>query len=358
MRLLVLGDAPNIHTRRWVGYFAERGHDVHVASCERSDDLAGAFHALPAPPLPRALRYPLAAPALRALIARLRPDVINAHFVPNYGFMTALAGGHPHALTVWGSDVLLSAKASALHRARARWALARADLVLTDADMLTDAVVDLGVPRARTLMAPLGVDTRLFAPPPPQTRNPALPQLLSTRRLEPVYDIPTVLAAARAAATRASFALEIAGDGSLRGALEAAATDLPRTRFLGALPESGIASALQRADVYISASLSDSTSVSLLEAMACGAFPVVSDIPANREWIDDGVNGLLFPCRDAAALAARLCEALADPARREAAATHNRALVERRASRALCFGAIEAGLEQLASSWRAAGRSR
>ena len=36
---------------------------------------------------------------------------------------------------------------------------------------------------------------------------------------------------------------------------------------------------------------SDATSVSLLEAMACGCLPVVSNLPANREWISDGVNG-------------------------------------------------------------------
>ncbi len=354
MRLLILGDAPNIHTRRWVGYFAERGHDVHVASCERSDALAGTFHPLPAWPVPRALRYPLAAPALHALVARLRPSVINAHFVPNYGFMTALAGVRPHALTVWGSDVLLSARRSPLHRLRARVALAHADLVLTDAAMLTDAVVGLGVPRARTVMVPLGVDTRVFAPA-PRGISPGLLRVVSTRRLEPVYDIPTLLAGAAEAARGTSFALDIAGSGSLRTPLERAAREMRHTSFHGGLPEAGIAGLLQCADVYVSTSLSDSTSVSLLEAMACGAFPVVSDIPANREWIEDGVNGLLFPPRDAVRLAACLRTALADAPRRAAAAAHNRALVAARASREECFGRIEAALQALAD---AAGRTR
>ncbi len=173
--------------------------------------------------------------------------------------------------------------------------------------------------------------------------------MVSTRRLEPVYDIPTVLDGARRAAAQATFALDIAADGSLRRALEAAARDLPRTRFLGALPESGIAAALQSADVYVSASRSDSTSVSLLEAMACGAFPVVSDIPANREWIDDGVNGMLFPVGDADALARCLVAALGDPGRRTAAAAHNAALVAARASRVDCFGRIESALLRLAA---------
>ena len=51
---------------------------------------------------------------------------------------------------------------------------------------------------------------------------------------------------------------------------------------------------LAKADIYVSASRSDGTSLSLLEAMAAGAFPVVSDIPANREWLTGQGDGLLF----------------------------------------------------------------
>ena len=51
---------------------------------------------------------------------------------------------------------------------------------------------------------------------------------------------------------------------------------------------------LKNYDIYLSASLSDSTSVALLEAMAVGLFPVVSSIEGNREWITDGVNGVMF----------------------------------------------------------------
>ena len=50
----------------------------------------------------------------------------------------------------------------------------------------------------------------------------------------------------------------------------------------------------QKAEYYISIPNSDATSVSLLEAMQYGAIPIVSNIPANREWILDGVNGIYF----------------------------------------------------------------
>ena len=71
----------------------------------------------------------------------------------------------------------------------------------------------------------------------------------------------------------------------------------------------------------------------MLEAMACGLFPVLSDIPPNREWVDPAVgNGLLVPLNDPVALAGALLRAMSDKALREKAAVINRGLVLERAS--------------------------
>jgi glycosyltransferase involved in cell wall biosynthesis len=48
-----------------------------------------------------------------------------------------------------------------------------------------------------------------------------------------------------------------------------------------------------KAKIWVSIPESDATSISLLEAMACGCIPIVSDLPANREWIKSGVNGIV-----------------------------------------------------------------
>lgn len=48
-----------------------------------------------------------------------------------------------------------------------------------------------------------------------------------------------------------------------------------------------------QAKIWVSIPESDATSISLLEAMSMGCVPVVSDLPANREWITDGDNGLI-----------------------------------------------------------------
>lgn len=48
------------------------------------------------------------------------------------------------------------------------------------------------------------------------------------------------------------------------------------------------------AKIFVSIPESDATAISLLEAMAYGCVPVLSDLPANREWIEDGKNGIII----------------------------------------------------------------
>jgi glycosyltransferase involved in cell wall biosynthesis len=65
--------------------------------------------------------------------------------------------------------------------------------------------------------------------------------------------------------------------------------------------------------------------------MACGSFPVVSDLPANREWIDSELNGLLVPAKDAPALAQALIRALEERELREKAQIINKQRVKDKA---------------------------
>lgn len=76
--------------------------------------------------------------------------------------------------------------------------------------------------------------------------------------------------------------------------VDALAADLgvaTRAEFRGHIVQHQMRVLLGDADVFVSTSLSDGNNVSLNEAMACGAFPVVTDIPANRAWIAHGRMG-------------------------------------------------------------------
>lgn len=348
MKIATLSNAAVVHTRRWVEHLRSRGHEVRVWSLEAGPAELGALP-LPELPLPGFLRYPLAtAPLLRELRA-FSPDLVDAHYVPNYGLMGALSGFRPLSVAAWGSDLLIAGRRSSLQRARARFVLRRADLVIADSQNLAAAALELGASR-RTLRAiPWGVDRARFAPAAERERG----LLLSTRMHEDVYDIPAILrGAAPVMAARPDTFLAIAGDGSLLAKHEALAADLlpaGRYRFLGRLAPAELARWLARAEVYLSASLSDSTSLSLLEAMAAGALPVVSDIEGNREWVTDGEGARMFAPGDAGSLARALEAALGDEHWAARTRERNAAVIEARGDWHHNFARIESAFAALAA---------
>ena len=347
MRIATLANASVGHTERWVEFFRGRGHEVALWSLEPGPPALGA-RPLPVLPLPGALRYPLAVPALMRELATFAPDLVDAHYVPNYGLMGALAGHRPLVINPWGSDLLVAGRRDPLQRARARWVLSRADLVIADAENLGAAALALGARPERTRVLPWGVDLAQFRA--GDAREPGL--LLSTRMHEEIYDLGTVIdAVAPVLASRPGARLVVTGEGSLRASLERRAAErLPpgRFTFTGRVTAAEMAGWLARAELVISASHSDSTSVSLLEAMASGAVPVVSDIPGNRAWVTEGDGARMFPPGDARALTAALTRALDDDGWRAATRARNRSVVEARADRACNMGQVESWFAALA----------
>ena len=101
--------------------------------------------------------------------------------------------------------------------------------------------------------------------------------------------------------------------------------------WVGVLEEHEVARRLSRAEVYVSTSPTDGTSLSLLEAMACGTLPVVADTDANRPWIEEGVTGSLFQPGDPQDLAEKILKALHSGEFRDSAREKNRLVIEQKA---------------------------
>ena len=121
--------------------------------------------------------------------------------------------------------------------------------------------------------------------------------------------------------------LVVANEGSQRRRLEALATELQledSVRFRGHLAPAALREELARAHVYVSAPTTDSLSLSTMEAMAVGAFPIVTDLPSQDGWIDHGTNGLRVPAGDVRALTEAMHTALTNPDLRWRALAQNR----------------------------------
>ncbi|MEZ5064390.1 MAG: glycosyltransferase family 4 protein [bacterium] len=347
MRICLLAHAGSIHTRRWARWFARAGHEVHVVSLTVAEgEELYRVHVLGNRNTVHQARtnwsYLRLLPALRRRIREIRPDIVNAHFLTSNGLFGALVRprGVPFVISVHGSDVLTIPRRSPWMRPPLRWALGAADLVTAVSSQTAEAVRDLAGARIPLESLQYGVDRSIFTPGLPADERP--PIVLSTRRLEEFARIDLLLEAA-ALLERSGSPLEVvvAGEGGLTSSLEEKARGLRRVRFIGNLSETDVAKHLRESALYVSLSRSDGASLSLLEAMASGAYPIVSDIPANREWIASGRNGAVVDDLSAAGIAEVLERGWCDTEARECAARENVRMVAERADREVNMARIE-----------------
>jgi glycosyltransferase involved in cell wall biosynthesis len=354
-----MGDARQVHMVRWSRYLIDTGFDVITASLEPMADIPGKLERIRIPDvLPDFLRYPMAVPAVRGIIRRFKPHLVNAHFAPNYGVIAAMSGFQPWVLSTWGSDIMLLPQRSAFHKTRTRYVIKSAASITSDASVMSERLVALGADPERVITFPFGVDRRVFYParkqsdsvaPPSSSgglsspsgssdsgsRGSRGPRVLSNRKIEAVYNIDTIISAwDEVTRPTPSARLTIAGTGSLLNSLQSTvkrSNSAPAIDFVGEIPHDDMPDLLRDHDIFLSIASSDTTSVSLLEAMACGLFPIVSDIPANREWIRHSENGLLVPPRNSQALSRAIADAWGDHKLRKSAEKENAHLIETRA---------------------------
>jgi len=351
MKMCFLGDASMNHVARWVNYFVDRGHDCFVVSLEKGQSFKCPFHQVHMPGLPPFSKYPLSALMISSLIRSFNPDVVNALFIPNYGFVAALLKARPLAVTTMGSDVLVVPRKSPFHRWRTRYVLSRSDLVTSDAWMMTEKIISFGIEAGKVLTVPMGIDNTIFNTEGRAPHSVKEPLIVSTRQLGPIYNVSQLVDAipeVLRAVPGAKFV--IAGSGSEQRKLMEAARRYAISEsvsFPGWLDPQRLASFLKTATVYVSTSISDSTSVSLLEAMACGAFPVVSNIAGNREWVENGTNGLLFGLADPSTLAKAIIGALSNQEILASAVEKNREIIEKKAIWTDNMSVVEGALAML-----------
>jgi L-malate glycosyltransferase len=147
-------------------------------------------------------------------------------------------------------------------------------------------------------------------------RVPLRPRLLSTRNLEPLYNVACTIRAFRLVQDRHPEAtLTIVGGGSEESRLRrlVAELGLQGVRFAGCVSPADIASYFEDADIYLQTPNVDSMPASVLEAYSSGLPVVSTDAGGVPSILTDGVHGLLAPIDDHAAVAAHILRLLDNP---------------------------------------------
>lgn len=334
-RLLLVGSA-SVHTWRYLAGIAPYVGEIYLASNKEAPENYRPANLAGYQKIDFRLASLVATGRLRGWMRAVRPDLIHVHQANSVAWHTCRAArglGLPLVLTAWGSDVLLLPQSNALMGRMVRTNLVSADLVTSDSLFMASRIRELAGDKVRIELINYGMDAL------PLTPNPAAKEkrVLSCRLHKPLYRIDAIVRAwgdIERSGRFPDWRLTVAASGDQTPELKRLAQELALERidFTGFVPGAELAALYRKSRVFVSVPRSDATSISLLEAMGHGCLPVLSNLPANGEWIIDGLNGRIAEdiSRLSDTLSAAMAEA-ADDARLGFVADINRRLVAQKA---------------------------
>lgn len=373
MKLLFVADGRSAIALNWIRYFIAREHEVHLVSTfqcvpepglasfsfvpvafsevkpgDHTKKIQGNFQKnffwsasmLRSRTLARQWLGPFTIPhagqKLRAVIGRLHPDLVHAMRIPYEGMLATAANPvAPFLISIWGNDFTLHAPSTPWMAAGTRKTLHRVSGLHADCFRDIRLAHAWGFPEARpykVLPGAGGVQSDLFFPgsqraPQPLVINPrgfrayirtdtfirSIPIILKKRP-----DVRFVCPAMDNEYTVHKWVEELGIGQSIE--------------LLPPISRSQMAELFRKAWVAVSPSTHDGTPNTLLEAMACGCFPVAGDLESIREWIVPGINGLLVDPSSPQELAEAILEAVNNVVLRKTASEKNLNLIRERAA--------------------------
>jgi glycosyltransferase involved in cell wall biosynthesis len=399
VRLLFVADGRSPTALNWIRYFVDKGHEVHLAStfAAHPEMKLASFEHTPVAfsevktgkeqtykkrsrqtllwsaslvGLRTSLRQwigpvtlPGAARRLKDVIRRVQPDLIHAMRIPYEGMLGALSLSvsdfpevqFPLVISVWGNDFTLHAPANPWMRYYTRLALSRTNALHTDCFRDLRLAKEWGFSDDRpsvVLPGSGGLQIEIFhrqigelgaeAERKPVVVNPR--GFRSYVRNDTFFQaIPLVL---RTKPEVRFLCPAMAGESqALRWLADLAIQD--SVELLPMLSRLQMADLFRQAQVAVSPSIHDGTPNTLLEAMACGCFPVAGDLESIREWITPEVNGLLIDSGNPKELADAILLALERSDLRSSAAEINQRLVAEKADYRKVMGKAERFYEEL-----------
>ena len=356
LKIAFLSGGNLTHTVTYLNFFRKRGHEVFWITYDRTDR----HYDIPMYDISFGARgnktsskwkYLLAAGTIRKVLQKIKPDILHGHYVTSAGIICLLSGFTPYVLTVHGTD-LMNAVKSVLWKNILHYIFKKAAFVNPVSDELSHLTQTLGVPEENIFVATLGVDTKVFDfAPSLKLKYPI--RLLCTRTLDTTYDPVTIINAFEILKrSRHQFILTFAAGGPLQAKLQDIVSSKNLDKeilFLGGYDNIILPSIIHNHDIYLSSSLWDGTSISLLEAMACGLAPVVSRIKSNQVWLEGNNRDFMFECGNAQELADKILAITDNEEVRQTLIHANRIKVEEKADRERNLTALEQRYLQIAN---------
>jgi len=230
---------------------------------------------------------------VRQMIKEINPDILQAHFITNYGFLGACSGHHPLIIFAMGDDILIHPFQSFIYKCFIKYSIWRADFITCDGFNSLGNLMDFGVPKSKLKLIYPGIDMKQFKP---IYKIQKEKRVFYMRGFDKIYDVDLLFNTIRIIHnTMPEVKFDLLGNG----------TEIER--FKNMIKENGMEDSItylgyiQNEDVYkhiisssvvITTSLSDGgMPVSTIESMACGVPVVSTNVGDVKMWIQNGVNG-------------------------------------------------------------------
>ena len=349
MKICFIADTESIHIIEWAKHFHDIGFDVSVItdSSEPIDNIK-TYHTgecLPRfyiPVLNALFQIFQKVKKIRNFLIDIKPDIIHAHYATNNGFLAALSGFHPLILTCHGSDILVDLKKSISESIFIKYALIKSDLITVPSEPMAEIIRSYVRPESRVKIIQYGIDTDRFTFP---SKNEYPIRIISSRLLIPKYRIDVLIDAALSFLTKNDkIILDILGNGIERKVFQKITAENKLNKqiiFHGNVEHTHIHRYYQDAHIYVTTSPTDGVSISLLEAMACGCYPVLPDNSSNRYIEKLGFKIVFYKTNNPKELANKISQVLSKLPDLSSDLLLNRTLIERHFSKRVTFRKIE-----------------
>ncbi|WP_264521680.1 glycosyltransferase [Flavobacterium sp. N1994] len=343
-RILFLGETYRADAITWMNGLKEFG-DFEIVTWELKKSSIGFSR------ISRLIELLMAFFTIRKITKSFQPDMVIAERTTSYGFLAALTGIKPVAIAQQGITDLWphNSPLYPFKKMLQDYAFKKADLIHAWGKVMSNHMENSNVDMTKVLELPKGINLNSFSF--SDTQNLKSIDAIVTRALEPEYKHDVILKAFSIIKKKnIPFTLRIVGDGSLLKSLQKLAIELDIEKeviFKGRTPNTRVAELLHNANFYISMPITEGVSASLFEAMACGCFPIVTDLPGNRSWIRNHENGILIPSKNYKILAEEIMSAFERDVWRKAVVNKNRVFIEEKANYTINMNTIAQAYHEL-----------
>jgi len=303
-RILFLADINSPHAQKWIKGLAMDGFQIDIFSLNNTNNLIAAdninilyqSNKTSKSNFVSKIMYLLVLPRLMYYMIKFKPDVVHAHYATSYGLLASLTTFFtPLFVSVWGSDLLNFPNKSFFHKLILKFVFCRATKICVTSSLLKTEIKKYT--SKAPLIIPFGVDFNLFYD--FHQKNEPDFTFGCVKYLEKHYNIDKVILAFNMLVKKYKkerVKLLIVGDGTQKSELVALVKYYQLEKmvcFAGSVKHKNIPWYINKLDVLVNVSETESFGVSVAEAMACKTPVIVSNVEGFKDLVPDEKIGLI-----------------------------------------------------------------